>query len=152
MGSKRSIATRTACKTQPPVIKRSITTEPINGIAGTNNTANGFDALFHNSNGSNNTATGAFALALSTVGAQNTAIGVNALEHNTTGRFNTALGYEAGGVVTTASNVICIGAVGNNVDNSCYIGQIFGATSSNGVAVFINSNGRLGTADLLPAV
>ena len=30
--------------------------------------------------------------------------------------------------------------------NSCYIGQIFGATSSNGVAVFINSNGRLGTA------
>jgi hypothetical protein len=118
----------------------------INGIAGTNNTANGFDALFHNSNGSNNTATGAFALALSTVGAQNTAIGVNALEHDTTGRFNTALGYEAGGVVTTASNVICIGTVGNNVDNSCYIGQIFGATSSNGVAVFINSNGRLGTA------
>jgi hypothetical protein len=118
----------------------------INGIAGSNNTANGFDALFHNSNGSNNTATGAFALALSTVGAQNTAIGVNALEHNTTGRFNIALGYEAGGVVTTASNVICIGTVGNNVDNSCYIGQIFGATSSNGVAVFINSNGRLGTA------
>ena len=118
----------------------------INGIPGTNNTANGFDALFHSSNGSNNTATGAFALALSTVGAQNTAIGVNALEHNTTGRFNTALGYEAGGVVTTASNVICIGTVGNNVDNSCYIGQIFGATSSNGVAVFINSNGRLGTA------
>ena len=118
----------------------------INGIAGANNTANGFDALLHNSNGSNNTATGAFALTLSTVGAQNTAIGVNALEHNTTGRFNIALGYEAGGVVTTASNVICIGTVGNNVDNSCYIGQIFGATSSNGVAVFINSNGRLGTA------
>ena len=45
----------------------------------------------------------------------------------------------------TASNVICIGALGNNVDNSCYIGQIFGATSSGGVAVFINSNGRLGT-------
>jgi hypothetical protein len=31
------------------------------------------------------------------------------------------------------------------VDNSCYIGQIFGATSSNGIGVFINSNGRLGT-------
>jgi len=118
----------------------------INAISGTNNTANGFDALFHSSNGSNNTATGAFALALSTAGAQNTAIGTNALEHNTTGRFNTALGYEAGGIVTTASNVICIGTEGNNVDNSCYIGQIFGATSSNGVAVFINSNGRLGTA------
>jgi hypothetical protein len=29
--------------------------------------------------------------------------------------------------------------------NACYIGQIFGATSSGGIAVFINSNGRLGT-------
>ena len=44
-----------------------------------------------------------------------------------------------------ANNVICIGAVGNNVDNACYIGQVFGATSLNGTAVFINSNGRLGT-------
>jgi len=31
------------------------------------------------------------------------------------------------------------------VDNACYIGQIFGATSSGGTAVLINSNGRLGT-------
>jgi len=31
------------------------------------------------------------------------------------------------------------------VDNGCYIGNIFGATSSNGVGVFVNSNGRLGT-------
>ena len=31
------------------------------------------------------------------------------------------------------------------MDNACYIGQIFGATSSGGIAVFINSNGRLGT-------
>ena len=30
--------------------------------------------------------------------------------------------------------------------NACYIGQIFSATSSGGIAVFINSNGRLGTA------
>ena len=47
--------------------------------------------------------------------------------------------------LVTANNVICIGAVGNNVDNACYIGQVFGATSLNGTAVFINSNGRLGT-------
>jgi len=32
------------------------------------------------------------------------------------------------------------------VDDSCYIGNIFGSTSSNGVAVLVNSNGRLGTA------
>jgi hypothetical protein len=31
------------------------------------------------------------------------------------------------------------------VSNSCYIGQIFGATTSGGTAVFINGNGRLGT-------
>jgi len=31
------------------------------------------------------------------------------------------------------------------VSNSCYIGNIFGATSAGGAAVFVNSNGRLGT-------
>jgi hypothetical protein len=31
------------------------------------------------------------------------------------------------------------------VSNSCFIGQIFGATSSGGIGVFINSDGRLGT-------
>jgi hypothetical protein len=118
----------------------------INGISGSNNTADGFSALFHNSNGNNNTAIGSFALVLNTTGGQNTAIGVNALQLNMTGRNNTALGYEAGSGVSTANNVICIGADGNNVDNACYIGQIFGATSSEGTAVFINSNGRLGTA------
>jgi hypothetical protein len=57
------------------------------------------------------------------------------------------LGAFAGNNVTTASNVICIGAnvAGNDVNDSCYIGNIFGATSSGGSAVFVNSNGRLGT-------
>ena len=57
------------------------------------------------------------------------------------------MGAGAGGNVTTASNVICIGAgvFGANVDNSCYIGNIFGSTSANGVGVLVNSNGRLGT-------
>src|SRR5204862_3949400 len=41
--------------------------------------------------------------------------------------------------------VICIGSGGENISNSCYIGQIFGATSSGGAAVFVNTNGRLGT-------
>jgi hypothetical protein len=118
----------------------------VNGISGDNNTADGFSALFHNSNGNNNTAIGALALVLNTTGGQNTAIGVNALQLNMTGRNNTALGFQAGSGVTTASNVICIGTNGDNVDNSCYIGNIFGDTSSGGTAVFINSNGRLGTA------
>jgi uncharacterized coiled-coil protein SlyX len=55
------------------------------------------------------------------------------------------LGSGAGFNVTTANSVICIGADGANVSNSCYIGQIFGATSASGTAVFINSDGRLGT-------
>jgi hypothetical protein len=65
--------------------------------------------------------------------------------NSTTGNNNTALGASAGQNVTTANNVICIGADGNNVDNSCFIGNIFDATSVNGVAVLVNSNGRLGT-------
>jgi trimeric autotransporter adhesin len=31
------------------------------------------------------------------------------------------------------------------VSNSCYIGNIFGATSSGGIAVLVNSDGKLGT-------
>src|SRR5205085_11083308 len=91
------------------------------------------------------TAVGIDALFANTTGSGNTAIGSGALAFNTTGGGNTALGLDAGSNVTTANNVICIGAAGNNVENSCFIGNIFGATSSNGVAVLINSNGRLGT-------
>ena len=32
-----------------------------------------------------------------------------------------------------------------NVNNSCFIGNIFGATSTGGTAVFINASGQLGT-------
>jgi uncharacterized coiled-coil protein SlyX len=58
------------------------------------------------------------------------------------------LGAGAGAFVSTADNVICIGTAigGANVSNSCYIGNIFNATSSGGTAVFINSDGKLGTA------
>jgi Chaperone of endosialidase len=134
---------------------RSITTGQFNtGIGagtlyrntGDQNTASGAVALFNNTTGQLNTATGAFALFRNTTGAGNTALGAAALQNNSSGSGNVAVGVSAGENVTTASNVICIGADGNNVDNACYIGQIFGATSSEGTAVFINSNGRLGTA------
>ena len=117
-----------------------------NNTDGNDNTAFGFQALFNNTTGFQNTANGAFALFSNTIGHGNTAIGAASLESNTSGGGNTALGFNAGVNVTTANNVICIGADGNNVDNACYIGQIFGATSSGGIAVFVNSNGRLGTA------
>jgi hypothetical protein len=111
---------------------------------GSNNTAVGQQALF-NSTGNANTAIGGGALIADTFGFGNTAAGVNALENNTTGHDNIALGVGAGANVITANNVICIGAPGNDLDDSCYIGNIFSATSVNGVGVFVNSNGRLGT-------
>ena len=109
------------------------------------NTAIGWQALTANTTGLFNTAVGAAALIGNTTGSNNTAIGNGALYFNTIGTNNTALGLDAGTSVTTANNVICIGAAGSDVDNSCYIGNIFGATSSGGVGVFVNTNGRLGT-------
>ncbi len=133
---------------------------------GADNTATGFEALFSNTTGYGNTATGIEALESNTTGYNNIALGPKALLHNTSGFYNTAVGQEAlancttgdynialgpgaGENVTSAHNVICIGigvsAGGANVDNSCYIGNIFGANSVNGLAVLVNSNGRLGT-------
>jgi len=111
---------------------------------GLSNTANGFQALNRNITGFNNTANGVNALLFNT-GDNNTATGAGALSNNTTGSQNTALGQGAGSGVTAANNVICIGADGANPSNSCYIGNIFGQTSSGGTAVFINSDGKLGT-------
>jgi soluble cytochrome b562 len=97
--------------------------------------------------GGTNTANGTQALDSNTTGDNNTASGFAALEANTTGSNNTALGIVAGGAVTTANNVIAIGAgvQGENVSNTCYIGNIFGATSAGAAAVYVNSLGKLGT-------
>src|SRR5437762_488523 len=129
---------------------------------GNYNTAVGNSALASHTMGDRNTAIGTYALQFDTTGERNTAVGVLALYQNTSGNFNIAiggqalssntegdgniaLGFGAGDSVTTANNVICIGASGENVSTSCYIGQIFGATSSAGTAVFVNSAGKLGT-------
>jgi trimeric autotransporter adhesin len=113
--------------------------------SGGGNAANGFQALFNNTTGILNTANGYRALCSNTSGGENTANGFEALENNTTGSGNTALGVGAGSGVTTANNVIVIGAGGADVSNSCFIGNIFGATVSAGTAVFINASGHLGT-------
>jgi hypothetical protein len=114
---------------------------------GFHNTADGFSALSRTTTGNHNTATGDEALGSNTTGNFNTTDGAHSLENNTTGTGNTALGFGAGDNVTTANNVICIGAgvIGANVSNSCFIGSVFGRTSSGGTAVFINSSGKLGT-------
>ena len=112
---------------------------------GNNNTANGQRALYDNFSGSKNTANGSGALGNNTMGDNNTADGFQALGANTTGSFNIALGGNAGSGVSTADDVICIGAAGANVSHSCFIGNIFNQSSPSGLAVFVNSNGKLGT-------
>jgi hypothetical protein len=114
---------------------------------GNGNTATGLAALAANTIGQSNTANGENALVANTNGSGNTAFGFGALNFNTTGHGNTALGDGAGGNVTTASNAICIGSNGANVNNSCFIGNIRGITTQNNdaVAVVIDSAGQLGT-------
>ena len=128
------------------------------------NTATGFDTLFSNTTGQFNTADGDGALDFNTVGNSNTAIGTSALQgntegdnntgvgilalsSNTTGNRNTVLGANAGLNIITANNVICIGAdlAGDDVSDSCFINNIFLSTSVNGVGVFVNGQGKLGT-------
>jgi trimeric autotransporter adhesin len=101
-----------------------------------------------------NAAIGTDALADNTTGNFNAAVGGGALFHNISGVFNTAVGWEAGSGVTTANSVICIGANvdGENVSNSCYIGQIYSnvqpQVGTDPDLVTINSSGRLGRANV----
>ena len=134
-----------------------------NNTTAEGNTANGAFALFSNTEGVVNTASGAAALSSNTTGSNNTAYGEEALENsnnnhntavgssalrsNTTGSENTALGSFAGINVTTADRVICIGINGENVSNSCFIGNIHGVTTAinDAIPVVIDSVGQLGT-------
>src|SRR5256886_4746522 len=115
----------------------------LHNTTGIHNTADGFAALSKNTTGQHNTATGDEALGSNTTGSFNTADGGHALENNT-GTGNTALGFGAGANVTTATNVICLGAgvLGANDNNSCFIGNVFNRTSAVGAAVFVNLYSR----------
>ena len=138
-----------------------------NNTSGQENTAVGNAALANNPPGNFNTAVGSIAL-LNTTGSQNTAIGHAALPTNTIGNLNTAigdgalfsstgsgniaLGNNAGGSVTTANNVICIGLSGANVDNGCFIGNIYfnvqPIVGTDPDSVTITSTGRLGRGNV----
>jgi hypothetical protein len=124
--------------------------------AGVNNTATGAFALINNI-GSGNTANGTNALSSNTAGLGNTAIGESSLSGNTIGNFNIALGNSAGFQLTTGDNNICIGAFGtpgesgtirigiSGIQGATHIAGISGATASGGAAVFVNTDGQLGT-------
>jgi hypothetical protein len=129
---------------------------------GFGNTAVGAAALVNNTAspvdtpsggpGSVNTAVGLSALSSNTTGSVNTAVGASALTNNTIGNGNLALGSGAGIAVTNANNVIAIGTSGENVSNSCYIGQIYSnvqpIVGTDPDSVTITSSGRLGRGNV----
>ncbi len=128
------------------------------------NTAIGFKALTNNGGGNFNTAIGSYALQNNT-GSYNIGIGWDTLGSNTSGNTNTALGYGAGFTnttgtgnialgawagkgVTTGFNVTCLGygVLGANVDNSTWIGNVWGVTTQSGntAPVVVSDGGQLG--------
>jgi trimeric autotransporter adhesin len=120
----------------------------IGNTTGDSNTANGNGTLFSNTIGDDNTAVGFQALAGNTIGDDNAAVGFEALAGNTTGNNNTAIGTGAGSNQTIGNSNVYIGqgmagVAGEN--NTCYIASIFGQISTNGVAVLVNSDNKLGT-------
>jgi Chaperone of endosialidase len=117
---------------------------------GDDNTAIGSGALL-STTGENNTAVGSGALSSNTAGGFNTAVGADALL-NSTGNGNIALGASAGSNVTTATNVICIGAPGDNVSGGVFIGNVYlnvqPIVGTNPDSVTITSSGRLGRGNV----
>jgi hypothetical protein len=112
---------------------------------GNSNTAVGVAALPVNVSGIENTAVGGAALFTNVDGSHNIAVGQAALSNNTGGSNNIAVGEFAGLAVTTSNNVIAIGVQGQDISDSCFIGNIFNAMAPSGSAVFIDANNRLGT-------
>jgi hypothetical protein len=120
---------------------------------GSSNIAIGAEALSTNTTGAFNVAIGGSALIDNTEGNSNTAIGVGALNGNTTGGGNTVLGRVAGNGITTGDNIIVIGQLSGvsgafgEVDDSCYIDNIFGADVDIGTVtiVGVDADGKLGT-------
>jgi len=124
-----------------------------NNNTGAFNTAIGDEVLFNNVNGDNNTGVGTAALSVNTSGFSNTAIGHDALGSNSSGSGNIGVGENAGFNVSTAANVICIGSIGgDNIDNSCYIANVYAniqpVLGTDPDYVTISSNGRLGRSNL----
>jgi Chaperone of endosialidase len=73
--------------------------------------------------------------------------GDQALKFNTSGSSNVALGNSAGNNVITANNVICIHHPGEDVSNTTWISEVYGATtgSATTLPVIVSNTGQLGT-------
>ena len=118
---------------------------------GSGNTAVGAEALISNTAGGGNTAVGEGALINHLTGNQNIVIGLRAGQDLTDGQVNI---YIANQGVPSENTTIRIGNVvgwtdiygfGHPAHTATYIAGINGATASGGVAIYVNSDGQLGT-------
>jgi len=126
--------------------------------SGNSNTAIGASAMFNDQEGDSNTAIGVEALSGNTTGSSNVAVGVGTMRSNTSGSNNVALGQEAGVDLTTGNFNIDISHRGFNGENSTirigdqqyqsrtFIAGINGVDKSDGLPVYIDGNGQLGTS------
>src|SRR5437667_9205170 len=127
---------------------------------GDSNNAIGASALLANTTGLLNQALGVLALSSNVDGSANIAIGDSAMIGKVHGGYNTMVGTQAGqDLISGDDNIYIGGTAGNGITSeigtvrigdpqfvsTCYIAGITGQTSSGGVAVFINANGKLGT-------
>ena len=125
-------------------------------LSGNHNTAWGESTLYNNVSGNDNVAGGYYALN-TTTGSGNTAIGHQASMNLVAGDYNSSIGYQAGLGLTSGSHNIYVASAGANTESyiirmgtqgkhlGTYIAGISGVTASGGAAVYINSNGQLGT-------
>src|SRR5438094_4716823 len=133
---------------------------------GVGNIAVGPFALYNNTGtdiftGNLNVAIGGGALHGNITGTGNVAVGIQALYPNN-GNGNIAVGSGAGGNLTAGDNNIDIGNLGvvgesNTIriggdsgygpQTATYIAGISGRTASDGAAVYVNSDGKLGTSN-----
>ena len=129
-------------------------------IDGSNNIFTGTQAGYSNTDGGGNIYIGDHAGHSNANGKENTFVGDEAGYHNT-GAWNTFYGWQAainntsgysniyiGNSGTNESNTIRIGTqgTGNGQQNQLFIAGIPGVVASGGIAVYVNSNGQLGTA------
>jgi hypothetical protein len=119
----------------------AIGSDALINTTGSENTANGFQALFTNIIGNSNTATGWEALT-SNIGNNNTATGAGSLQFNITGHENTATGVDALLANTTGTNNTANGAFALAIDIT---GSNNTATGEEALAV--NTTGHDNTAD-----
>ncbi len=127
--------------------------------AGNNNTFSGLDAGFFNTTGGANTFVGYYSGNENSTKSFNTFYGAYTGYHNA-GTTNLFVGYSAGYNNTTGSNDIYVGNQGPgagtesntirigdpSAQSAAYMAGIYGTTSSDGVPVYINFNGQLGTS------